>query len=454
MLSLSTGPRPILDGKNFNRFFPSLSTLENKNNVVMRDGTVEDAVALMAQVAERYKEDTSLIAKFLEGKTIEKTCENIWNFIYTYIQYKEDEDGIEQIRRPLRTWNDRASGVDCDCMSVFASSILKNLNINHYFRITKYDKPEYQHVYVVVPKDKTIDGIDSYYTVDGVIGSFNSEKKYSAHKDFNTMNGIPIQFLNGIGSIDNDHAILEYLKETKKIIESYPKRLNKNICACDAIPLFDMIITSWNDPIRKSAAFRKTAQIERINFPQLKFFQMLNDYRTGKALPEQVMKENYLNGLSSPGDSWGIGDNGDGTYYVFDWESSDTIVDNLPSYQDAVNYIMFSGDTGSGSGSGGDTGSGSGSENNSGSGSNTNWWGGVSNIITSLLNTFKPPATNNTIINPTVKPTPTPTTKTGTGITTTSILITLGVVAAIGGVLWSMNDKKPETKAIKGKTTK
>ena len=64
-------------------------------------------------------------------------------------QYKLDKKGLEQLRRPARTWADRKSGVDCDCMSIFASSILTNLQIPHKFRITKYSQDSWQHVYVI-----------------------------------------------------------------------------------------------------------------------------------------------------------------------------------------------------------------------------------------------------------------------------------------------------------------
>ncbi|MEI7727111.1 MAG: hypothetical protein WCK09_18520, partial [Bacteroidota bacterium] len=242
---MTTGPRPILDGKEFNRFFPYQP--DRTDPIVHRNGTVEDAVAVMAKVAEQYKTDTALLAPLLKGDTIGKTAENIWNFIYTYIQYREDDQDVEQIRRPLRTWTDRQAGVDCDCMSVFASSILKNLGISHYFRITKYGGAEFQHVYVIIPRSN-VSGTAGYITIDGVIDGFDKEKKFSENKDFN-INGMKIQTLNGPG----DQPLLDYLVETRNLIESNPETVQDKICPCDAVPMFDLVIEAWGNPARRDA---------------------------------------------------------------------------------------------------------------------------------------------------------------------------------------------------------
>ena len=53
----------------------------------------------------------------------------IWDFVYQHVQYKLDDPGYEQVRRPLRTWLDRKRGADCEDYSVFISSILLNLGV-------------------------------------------------------------------------------------------------------------------------------------------------------------------------------------------------------------------------------------------------------------------------------------------------------------------------------------
>ena len=118
----------------------------------------------------------------------------IWDFLFNHIQYKLDQKGLEQLRRPNRSWAERQTGIDCDCFSIFVSSILTNLKIPHEFRITKYNRDEYQHVYVIVPSD----GKSGYITIDCVLSEFNYEKPFTAKKDFTmSLNGINVAVLSG-----------------------------------------------------------------------------------------------------------------------------------------------------------------------------------------------------------------------------------------------------------------
>jgi len=47
-----------------------------------------------------------------------KHCAMIGTMCTVISQYEKDATGIEQIRRPSRSWADRKRGIDCDCMSV------------------------------------------------------------------------------------------------------------------------------------------------------------------------------------------------------------------------------------------------------------------------------------------------------------------------------------------------
>ena len=98
--SISSGYRPIQDGSRFNQFF---GFPEEKDRVIIKDGEVEDTVDLMKKVVWKYIDDTKKIAPRLKGKSVAETCENIWNFLYNHIQYKLDQKGLEQLRRPCRS---------------------------------------------------------------------------------------------------------------------------------------------------------------------------------------------------------------------------------------------------------------------------------------------------------------------------------------------------------------
>lgn len=265
--SISSGYRPIQDGRQFEQFF---GLPEEKDKLVIKDGEVEDTVELMKKVVWKYLPDTKKISEYLKGKTIGETCQNIWNFLYNHIQYKLDQKGLEQLRRPCRSWSERSIGIDCDCFSIFVSSILTNLKIPHKFRITKYDQDVYQHVYVVVPKENG----QGEYVIDCVLSRFNYEKPYTAKKDFNmSLNGINVAVLSGTTSnvmdlvndlegLDNLGAdseqerlqvIYAHLVKTRNMIAGKPHLIQEVDYPPAFLKMLDYAIANWNTPNREKA---------------------------------------------------------------------------------------------------------------------------------------------------------------------------------------------------------
>lgn len=196
----------VKSGAEFDHLFPKamLTTITKKEGA-----TVADTIRFIPQVVRETRFHTEKIAKVLKRKTVYETCKAIWQFVYDHIAYKKDEDGKEQIRSPARAWHDRGNiqGVDCDCYTVFISSILSNLKIRHILRITKYKEDHFQHIYPIVPLS---DG--SYITIDCVVRQFDYEEPYSEKKDTN----MDLEYLNGV----NDSS-------------------NKNIDAVDLIGIYD-----------------------------------------------------------------------------------------------------------------------------------------------------------------------------------------------------------------------
>lgn len=183
--------RNIVGGYAFEALFPKPLFLDP---VIKRGATVNDTVRFIPKVVRETLFHTERIAQLLKGKNTYETCRNIWLFVYKHIAYKKDEEGKEQIRSPARTWHDRKQGVDCDCYTVFISSILSNLKIKHKLRITKYRHDHFQHIYPIVPSS---DG--KYITVDCVVDQFNYEEPYSEKQDTN----MDLEYLNGIPSTNN-----------------------------------------------------------------------------------------------------------------------------------------------------------------------------------------------------------------------------------------------------------
>lgn len=207
--------RRIRPGREYDKLFP---VSVKQDTVVKGKGKAKlhHTINLIKSLVEETKNDTKVIAPIMKGKDLEETCRKIWNFVYQHIQYKKDEAGIEQVRRPSRTWADRYQGVDCDCYTVFISSILTNLKIPHKVRITKYGgKSHFQHIYPIVPKDgNTKQELKSsspgYFTIDCVADYPNYEVPFSEFRDFTMgdnllsgeINGIRFGEVSGVDSAD------------------------------------------------------------------------------------------------------------------------------------------------------------------------------------------------------------------------------------------------------------
>lgn len=195
-IEISSGQRVIRnDGAKYDFLFPKA---EVKDTVVMDEGEVKDTLRFIELVVWESIKDTKKVAELLKQSTLEETLTAVWEFLYHNIQYKLDRPGLEELRKPSRSWHDRITGIDCDCFSIFCSSILCNLGIPHHFRVTRYSQDHWQHIYVIVPKATDT----GHYTIDAVLGQFDYEKPYTQKMDFAmSLNGIKIAVLSGVDDI-------------------------------------------------------------------------------------------------------------------------------------------------------------------------------------------------------------------------------------------------------------
>jgi hypothetical protein len=192
--------RRLKEGREFDHLFPPPS---EQDIIIKRSANVDDTLKLIREALPKTLWQTEKIAKVLKGRTLEETCSNIWHFVYNHIQYKRDEDGVEQVRSPRRTWWDRKTGVDCDCYTVFILSILSSLKIPCLARVTKYPKkfpevPRWQHVYPIVPRsghyDDYLDDRDHYIVIDCVKDNYDDEQPYLESIDYD----MRLDYLDGI----------------------------------------------------------------------------------------------------------------------------------------------------------------------------------------------------------------------------------------------------------------
>jgi hypothetical protein len=112
--NITSGYRSIRSGKEYDKLF---TKPDKRDRIIIEDGEVDQTVDLMKKVVWKYLDDTKRIAKLLQAENIHDTANNIWDFLYHHIQYRLDEKGLEQLRRPARSWYERQTGIDCDCFS-------------------------------------------------------------------------------------------------------------------------------------------------------------------------------------------------------------------------------------------------------------------------------------------------------------------------------------------------
>lgn len=173
---VAANERRISPLSDYSMYIPTKDKLLNRDLIVIPNGSVDDTVSLMGEVARQYSWQTADLAKYLQKKSLIDTLRNIWTFVYTHIQYVPDSRTTEQVRTPLRTLFDQKG--DCDCYATLIASILHNLHIPYKFRIAAYEAGRYQHVYIVVPYNNQM------LVIDPVLDKCFAEKKPTKFKDF------------------------------------------------------------------------------------------------------------------------------------------------------------------------------------------------------------------------------------------------------------------------------
>lgn len=188
--------KPVRLGRHLDRYF-DYSRLRGTDPIV-NHGNAYVTLGEMDKTVRSTLWQTKSISKRLRGPTLRDTLRNIWTVIYDHIAYQADSQLFEQLREPLRLFSDRKG--DCDCYSIFASSVLTNLGLGHGLRMTKYTYfGRWSHVYVVVPVDGDLRSLDrdgGYITIDAVTDRFDYEVEFKGKHDH--IMSMPIQRLNGL----------------------------------------------------------------------------------------------------------------------------------------------------------------------------------------------------------------------------------------------------------------
>lgn len=160
----------IIDCRGFKPTYKILPSYDSFFDVAKNKNTfagfgLDDTKKLIADTCRKHYKDCEKIAKHLKGDCLIQSAFNLWHWLRHNIRYEYDREGREEVRAPLRTWQDRERGVDCDCLSVFAWCVLKCMGYNPAFELAAFKNREnFSHIYI------NCDGI----VVDRVWFIFNS----------------------------------------------------------------------------------------------------------------------------------------------------------------------------------------------------------------------------------------------------------------------------------------
>lgn len=163
--------RTLKGGENYNRYFKNSSCTPTYLGTSDTAFTVSQMKAWAIKNAGQTKE---LSLSEFSRKNLQDTANSIYAFLYSHIQY--ELDGKRQnLKSPTCAWATRKQGADCKSYSIFASTILINLGIKHYFRRVKQPgmlPDKWTHVYVIVPKDQKslkVNNPEDYYLIDATV---------------------------------------------------------------------------------------------------------------------------------------------------------------------------------------------------------------------------------------------------------------------------------------------
>jgi len=182
--------RPLKDGREYDRYFNDSSC---RPKYLGKSDTAFTVRQMKKWAYANARQTKKLALGEFAGKTLQDTCNAIFDFLFHHVQY--ELDGTDQnLKSPACTWATREKGTDCKSYSIFASTILTNLGIKHYFRRVKQpndlwsgqgiDPNLWSHVYVIVPKNQKNPRTNKneYFVIDATV-SGNNEVSYSAKSD-------------------------------------------------------------------------------------------------------------------------------------------------------------------------------------------------------------------------------------------------------------------------------
>ena len=147
-------PESALNCKGFSPTYVKLDSYDNLidkaqgNKTLVGYGFANATLDELNNACKNYMQVYKL-AQHLKADNYLQSAFNVWHWLHTNIRYNYDTAGQEEIRTPARTWADRFSGVDCDCLSVFTACLLYCIGYKPTFEIVGFKNDGvYSHIFV------------------------------------------------------------------------------------------------------------------------------------------------------------------------------------------------------------------------------------------------------------------------------------------------------------------
>ena len=139
---------------------------------------VDKTLAILQDMLTEACTQTQDIVKKVQGTTAKQTARNLYDYLRKTFHYRLDPQGMEYIRSPKLSYQDRLIGIDCEDFSLMAAAVLVQVGIQPRYRVVDFNGMGYGHIYVVmVDKNKEI-------ILDATHHRFNHQEKYMRKKDY------------------------------------------------------------------------------------------------------------------------------------------------------------------------------------------------------------------------------------------------------------------------------
>lgn len=205
----------------FQKFFqkPTKEDYIKKHVAIHTEDTFYDICKMY--IPASIKQTKSLSEYFKSQKNSYLTSKKIFGFVKTYIKYREDEKGFEEIRFPKKLWKDKVG--DCEDFTILCSSILCNLGISHTIRMADYGKG-WQHIYIVIPNIVVLDPVQDIF-------NYEDKGKYLDYEiKINGLGKLPVSLYSA-----REKFILEMWNAFQKDGVVYKKDIETNTIPTDNV---------------------------------------------------------------------------------------------------------------------------------------------------------------------------------------------------------------------------